>query len=157
MPCLWALSEEETDVLQCTAVTEIPISEVLVALAAMDDGPDDPPGSLALDHYSLCELGEHDTRTDHAALLWPAETPSRPALWFFWAGSGPEDRVHRVETVPWCPAVLRNVDTGGVLRCALFDRHTASHSWGVTDPLGDLIAGGTGSGDATDDPRRWPQ
>ncbi|MEW1611431.1 MULTISPECIES: hypothetical protein [unclassified Streptomyces] len=142
--------------LQCTAVTRVPLSDVLDALVTMDGGPDDPPQALALTYYLLCELGEHDARTEHAALLWPAEVPSKPALWFFWTGDGPEDRVHRVVTVPWCPAVLRNFATGAVLQCAFFDRHAASHSWGVTDPLGDLIAGPVASDDATDDPGRRP-
>lgn len=142
--------------LQCTAVTEAPLSDVLTALVTMGGGPDDPSSVLASNHHLLCELGEHDTRTEHAALLSPAEVPHRPALWFFWAGGG-TDRVHRVVTVPWCPAVLRTFATDSVLQCAFFDRHTAPHSWGVTDPLGDLIAGPVGSDDVTDDPRERPQ
>jgi len=143
-------------VLQCTAVTEVPLSDALVALATMDGGSDDPSHDLSLNHFLLCELGEHDARTEHAALLSPAEVPQRPALWFFWTGSG-TDRVHRVVTVPWCPAVLRNFDIDSVLQCAFFDHHTAPHSWCVTDPLSDLIAGPVRSGDATDDPRELPQ
>ncbi|MFJ1952136.1 hypothetical protein ACIOGT_09075 [Streptomyces microflavus] len=128
--------------LQCTAVTPAPLDEVLVAIATLDGGLHDPPPDPALDHYLLCEVGEHDSRTEHAALLRPSETPSRPALWFFWTGAGP-DRVHRIGPVPWCPAALRLLDTGSVLQCSFFDRHTASHSWDVTDPLGDLLAGGS--------------
>ncbi|MER7040823.1 hypothetical protein [Streptomyces microflavus] len=128
--------------LQCTAVTDVPLSDALVALATMGGGSDDPSHDLSLDHFLLCELGEHDSRTEHAALLRPSETPSRPALWFFWTGAGP-DRVHRIGPAPWCPAVLRLLDTGSVLQCSFFDRHTASHSWDVTDPLGDLLAYGS--------------
>ncbi|MGW9304190.1 hypothetical protein ACWHA3_25675 [Streptomyces cyaneofuscatus] len=142
--------------LQCTAVTRVPLSEVLTALVTMPHGPDTPPDDFTLDHYVLCELGEHDARTEHAALLSSAELPHRPALWFFWAGDGTE-RVHRIVTVPWCPAVLHTFATDSVLQCALFDRHTPPHSWGVTDPLGDLIAGPVGSDDVTDDPRERPQ
>ncbi|MCI4042510.1 hypothetical protein [Streptomyces sp. TRM75563] len=99
------------------------------------DGPEDP------DPYVLCELGTHDDgpHTEHAAYLRPGRTPDSPALWFFWTGSGPE-RAHRAESSPWCPAVLRRLDSGLVRRCALFDHHTAAHSWDVTDPLGDLLA-----------------
>ncbi|WP_411083218.1 hypothetical protein [Streptomyces sp. cmx-18-6] len=142
--------------LQCTAVTRAPVSDVLTALVTMDGGPDDPSQALAPTHYLLCELGEHDTRTEHAALLWPAEVPHRPALWFFWTGSG-TDRAHRIVTRPWCPAVLRIFATDSVLPCAFFDHHTAPHSWGVSDPLSDLIAGPAGSGDTTDDPNSWDQ
>ncbi|MFJ4961124.1 hypothetical protein ACIP6P_01465 [Streptomyces sp. NPDC088729] len=121
------------DVLQCTAVTLLPFDDVPAALTAtLEDGP--APGS-----YLLCDLGEHDERTEHAAHLRSAETPSAPALWFFWTGSG-ADRVHRVATAPWCPALLHHLRTGVVQRCAFFDRHAAPHSWSVTDPLGDLIA-----------------
>ncbi|WSB07568.1 hypothetical protein OG849_10045 [Streptomyces cyaneofuscatus] len=142
--------------LQCTAVTEVPLSDALTALVTMDGGPDDPSSALAPTPYVLCELGEHDARTEHAALLSPAEVPHRPALWFFWTGDG-TDRVHRVVNVPWCPAVLRTFATDSVLQCAFFDRHTAPHSWGVTDPLGDLIAGPATSGDVANDPKERPQ
>ncbi|MFE1478121.1 hypothetical protein ACFW6N_30255 [Streptomyces cyaneofuscatus] len=151
-----APSEEETHVLQCTAVTRIPLSDVLTALVTMDGEPDASADTLASDHYVLCELGEHDTLSEHAALLSPAEVPHRPALWFFWTGSG-TDRAHRVTTVPWCPAVLRTFATDSVLQCAFFGHHTAPHSWDVTDPLGDLLAGPVTSGNATDDPTERPQ
>lgn len=142
--------------LQCTAVTRIPLTDVLTALVTLDGGPADPADALAPTPYVLCELGEHDTRTEHAALLRPAEAPDRPALWFFWSGTD-MDRVHRVETVPWCPAALRNLDTDTVLRCSFFDRHAADHSWGVTDPLGNLLAGASLPDDTSDDPRGRPQ
>ncbi|MFJ8402081.1 hypothetical protein ACIQ9K_16605 [Streptomyces microflavus] len=135
-------------------MTRIPLNDVLPALVTLDGGPADQADVLA--PYVLCELGHHDTRTEHAALLCPAEKSDRPALWFFWSGTD-SGRTHRVETAPWCPAVLRNLDTDTVLRCSFFDRHAAEHSWGVTDPLGDLIAGPTLHDDTTDDPRGRPQ
>ncbi|MZG03870.1 hypothetical protein [Streptomyces sp. SID5614] len=132
--------------LQCAAVTLLPSETVLRLTAPGADSPEDP------EPYVLCELGEHDgtptgPRTEHAAYLRPGRTPDSPALWFFWTGSGPE-RTHRAEPAPWCPAVLRRLDSGLVRRCALFDHHPASHSWDVTDPLGDLIAERLVSGDS---------
>nr|WP_202468023.1 hypothetical protein [Streptomyces sp. SID8378] len=133
-------------VLQCTAVTLLPPDAVLRLTAPGTDSPEDP------EPYVLCELGEHDSTptgppTEHAAYLRPGRTPDSPALWFFWTGSGPE-RAHRAEPAPWCPAVLRRFDSGLVRRCALFDHHPATHSWDVTDPLGDLIAERLVSGDS---------
>ncbi|WP_069742375.1 hypothetical protein [Streptomyces sp. EN23] len=121
--------------LQCTAVTLLPPDAVLRLTAPGADSTEDP------EPYVLCELGTHDDHehTEHAAYLRPGRTPDAPALWFFWTGRGPE-RTHRAESSPWCPAVLRRLDSGVVRRCALFDHHTAAHSWDVTDPLGDLIA-----------------
>ncbi|MER6638514.1 hypothetical protein [Streptomyces microflavus] len=140
--------------LQCTAVTRVPLSEVLIALVTMPEGPDTPPDDdFTLDHYVLCELGEHASHIDHAALLYPAENPDRPALWFFWTGTD-TDRTHRITTAPWCPAILRHLRTDATLRCSFFNSHPTGHSWEVTDPLGDLIAGPAGTDDgATDDPR----
>lgn len=135
--------------LQCTAVTQAPPGDVPDALVAVDGGLDGPPSAVTPNHFLLCELGEHDARTEHAAYLRPAEPSSAPALWFFWAGAGP-DRVHRVAAVPWCPAVLRHLDTGVVRLCAFFDHHRAPHSWSVTDPLGDLIAERLISGEGPD-------
>ncbi|MGW6638122.1 hypothetical protein ACWGIT_14375 [Streptomyces cyaneofuscatus] len=142
--------------LQCTAVTRIPLGEVTVALVTMAGGPGAPPDDLTLDHYVLCELGEHDTLTDHAALLSAADEPDRPALWFFWSGTG-TDRTHRIQAEPRCPATLRNFDTDVLLRCSFFNDHTTGHSWDVTGPLGDLIAGPLSTDDASDDPRERPQ
>ncbi|MDX2917673.1 MULTISPECIES: hypothetical protein [Streptomyces] len=127
---------------QCTAVTLLPPDAVLRLTAPGVDGPEEP------EPYVLCELGAHDDRrTEHAAYLRPGRTPDSPALWFFWTGSGPE-RIHRAESAPWCPAVLRRLDSGLVRRCAFLDHHTAPHSWDVTDPLGDLIAERIVSGDS---------
>ncbi|WP_432149803.1 hypothetical protein [Streptomyces sp. bgisy029] len=142
--------------LQCTAVTRIPLGEVTVALVTMADGPGTPPDDFTLDHYVLCELGEHDALTDHAALLGAADEPDRPALWFFWTGTD-TDRTHRVQTQPWCPATLRNLAADALLRCSFFNDHTTGHSWDVTDPLGDLIAGPLSTDDASGDPRERPQ
>jgi len=143
-------------VLQCTAVTRVPLNEVLTALATMPHGPDDPADDFTLDQYVLCELGEHDLLTEHAALLGAADAPDRPALWFFWSGTD-MDRTHSIRTRPWCPAVLRNLDTDSVLKCSLFNHHATGHSWDVTDPLGDLIAGPLSTDDTSDDPRGRPQ
>ncbi|MFF7252118.1 hypothetical protein [Streptomyces microflavus] len=142
--------------LQCTALTRLPLSEVLTALVTMPYGPDAPPDDFTLDHYVLCELGEHDPLTEHAALLSAADAPDRPALWFFWSGTD-TDRSHSIRTRPWCPAILRNLDTGGALKCSFFDRHATGHSWDVTDPLGDLIAGPLSTDETSDDPRERPQ
>lgn len=120
--------------LQCTAVTLLPPGAVLRLLSPGVDDPGDP------EPYVLCELGEHDGQhTEHAAFLRPGRTPDSPAQWFFWTGDGPE-RVHRTDRAPWCPALLRRLDTDVVRRCSFFDHHTAPHSWDVDDPLGDLIA-----------------
>ncbi|MFJ8250766.1 hypothetical protein [Streptomyces sp. NPDC094466] len=127
--------------LQCTAVTLLPPDAVLRLLASGLDDPGDP------EPYVLCELGEHDgTHTEHAAFLRPGRTPDSAAQWFFWTGDGTE-RAHRTDRAPWCPALLRRLDTDVVRQCSFFDHHTASHSWDVGDPLGDLIAERLLSGD----------
>ncbi|MEW2069972.1 hypothetical protein [Streptomyces sp. NPDC007346] len=141
--------------LQCTAVTRVPLSDALTALVTMSGGPDTPPDDFTFDHYVLCELGEHDTHTEHAALLCPADAPDRPALWFRWTGTD-TDRTHRIRTMPWCPAALRNLDTDALLRCSFFDHHPTGHSWDVTDPLADLVAGPHTTDDTTDDSRGRP-
>ncbi|MFI1223209.1 MULTISPECIES: hypothetical protein [unclassified Streptomyces] len=132
-------------------MTQTPLDDVLDVVVAAEGGADALPGSLTLDHFLLCELAEHDARTEHAAHLWSgsAEPSNAPALWFFWTGAG-SDRVHRVATVPWCAANLRHLDTGVVRMCAFFDHHPAPHSWSVTDPLGDLLAERLVSGDGLD-------
>ncbi|MFH9268985.1 hypothetical protein ACH4KN_32705 [Streptomyces sp. NPDC017546] len=138
--------------LQCTAVTKAPPGDVPDAPAAVAGGPDSPPDAVTPNHlpFLLCELGEHDDAfPEHAAYLRSAGPSSAPALWFFWTGAGLQ-RVNRVDTVPWCPAVLRHLGTGVVQRCAFFDRHPPPHSWSVTDPLGDLIAERLLSGDGPD-------
>ncbi|MFJ9621024.1 hypothetical protein [Streptomyces sp. NPDC101181] len=131
-------------------MTRLPLGDLRNAVVALWGGANRAPATDAADHFLLCELGEHDARTEHAAHLWANDPPSAPALWFFWTGAG-TNRVHRVDAVPWCPAVLRNVATGVVRLCTYFDHHAAAHSWGVTDPLGDLLAERVVSGDGSDD------
>ncbi|MFJ1592469.1 hypothetical protein ACIOD0_19800 [Kitasatospora albolonga] len=121
-------------------MTPAPLNDVLLALTTMESGPDNPLTALPPAHYVLCELGEHDTRTEHAALLCPGGTPHRPALWLLWTGTD-TDRTHRITTIPWCPTVLRILDTDSALPCSLLNHHTGDHSWNVTDPLSDLLAG----------------
>ncbi|MFD5942904.1 hypothetical protein [Streptomyces griseus] len=120
--------------LQCTAVTLLPPEALLLLPSAgVDDSGDPEP-------YVLCELGEHDgPHTEHAAFLRPGRTPDSAAQWFFWTGDGTE-RAHRTDRAPWCPALLRRLDTDVVRQCSFFDHHTAPHSWDVDDPLGDLVA-----------------
>ncbi|WP_411084309.1 hypothetical protein [Streptomyces sp. cmx-18-6] len=126
--------------LQCTAVTEIPQGEALVALVDMRGGPDDPEDLLAANNFLLCVLGEHDEETEHAAHLWTAETRGSRDLWFLWAGTAAH-RVYRFAVLRMCPASLRNFDEGTVRRCGFFDEHQPrAHSFQVADPLGELLA-----------------
>ncbi|MFI1185316.1 hypothetical protein [Streptomyces californicus] len=125
--------------LQCTAVTDIPYAEALLALATMDGGPAHPTDYVEQDDFVLCELGEHDESAEHAAHLWLAETTFGEELWLLWSGEGAH-RVHRLDVLPVCPARLRVLATGAVTLCAFFDHHSGPHSFSVTDPLGDLIA-----------------
>ncbi|MGY5003207.1 hypothetical protein [Streptomyces griseus] len=125
--------------LQCTAVTQVPYSETLLALATMEGGPVHPADIVEPEDFVLCELGDHDESAEHAAHLWTADTPDDRDLWFFWSGTGAH-RVHRLDTLPLCPAVLRVLATRAVTTCAYFDHHPGPHSFSVTDPLGDLIA-----------------
>lgn len=124
--------------LQCTAVTAVPYYEALLALATMEGGPEHPPEVLAPDEFLLCELGEHDDAVEHAAHVWTAQTTDDRDLWLFWAGTGAH-RVHRLDVVRLCPAVLRDLVTRTVTVCAYFDHHPGPHSFSVTDPLGELI------------------
>jgi len=125
-------------VLQCTAVTDVPYYEALLALTTMEGGPEHPPEVLDQDEFLLCELGEHDDSVEHAAHVWAADTPDDRDLWLLWAGTGAH-RVHRFDVVPLCPAVLRNLVTRTTTLCAYFDHHPGPHSFSVTDPLGELI------------------
>ncbi|MFJ4963584.1 hypothetical protein EES43_19290 [Streptomyces sp. ADI96-02] len=124
--------------LQCTAVTEVPYAEALLALATMEGGPGRPPDALAPDEFLLCELGEHDESVQHAAHLWAADTPDDRDLWFLWSGTGAH-RVHGLDTLSLCPALYRDLIAHTVSACAFFDHHPGPHSWAVTDPLGDLL------------------
>ncbi|WP_069743504.1 hypothetical protein [Streptomyces sp. EN23] len=125
--------------LQCTAVTQVPYAEALLALATMEGGPAHPPDVVEAEDFVLCELGDHDESAEHAAHLWTADTPDDQDLWFLWSGAGAH-RVHRLHTLRPCPAVLRELATHTVTTCAFFDHHPGPHSFSVTDPLGDLIA-----------------
>lgn len=125
--------------LQCTAVTQVPYPETLLALATMEGGPTHPPDIVEPEDFVLCELGDHDESAEHAAHLWTADTSDDRDLWFLWSGTGAH-RVHRLDTLPLCPAVLRELATRAVTLCAYFDHHPGPHSFSVTDPLGDLIA-----------------
>ncbi|MEV3892033.1 hypothetical protein OHA57_08030 [Streptomyces anulatus] len=126
--------------LQCTAVTETPLGEALVALVRMNGGPDDPDEHLAEKDYLLCELGEHNNDTEHAAHMWTAETEPPCNLWFLWTVSGPHRIHHRFATLPMCPAKLTDVHEGYRQWCGLFDGHPHSHSFHVTDPLREALA-----------------
>ncbi|MFJ1612269.1 hypothetical protein ACIODT_02275 [Streptomyces sp. NPDC088251] len=124
--------------LQCTALTDIPELDAFVALLDMENGPDHPPDVLALYDHLLCELGEHDEYTEHAARLWPVELPDVRDLWMFWTGTGAH-RVYRFDERPICQAVSRRLPVRHTRVCRLFAQHSATHSWDVTDPLGDLL------------------
>ncbi|MGW8986848.1 hypothetical protein ACWGQ9_29885 [Streptomyces parvus] len=126
--------------LQCTAVTDVPFHEALLALATTEGGPEHPPDVLAEDEFLLCELGEHDEAAEHAAHLWAADVPGDDRdLWFLWTGSG-SHRVYRFAALSLCPALLRDLANRTATSCAYFDHHPGPHSWAVTDPLGDLLA-----------------
>ncbi|WP_244229966.1 hypothetical protein [Kitasatospora albolonga] len=103
----------------------------------MEGGPDHPQEALARD-FLLCELGEHDESTEHAAHLCAAEGRDDRDLWFLWAGSSTH-RVYRFATLPLCLATLHDFDRGSIRRCPLFFGHRPrTHSFQVTDPLGAL-------------------
>ncbi|MEW2068904.1 hypothetical protein [Streptomyces sp. NPDC007346] len=126
--------------LQCTAVTHVPYFEALLALATMEGGPEHPPDAVDQDEFLLCELGEHDESTEHAAHLWAADLPDEDRdLWLLWTGAGAH-RVYRLDVFALCPAILRNLVTRTVTLCGYFDHHPGPHSFSVTDPLGELIA-----------------
>ncbi|MFJ7061260.1 hypothetical protein ACK8N7_14375 [Streptomyces griseobrunneus] len=135
--------------LQCTAFATVPEMGALVVLTAMNAEPGrtpDVPGVPEvpeLDDMLLCELGEHDDGTEHAAQLWAGEMDAARDLWMFWADAATDTgmrRKFRFAELPPCPAVMRTLATGEREVCVLFDRHCAAHSWDVTDPLADLMA-----------------
>ncbi|OKJ43528.1 hypothetical protein [Streptomyces sp. CB01580] len=124
--------------LQCTALTNIPEIQALVALTTMPDGPDNPPDT-GMDGHALCELGEHDAQhTQHAARLWAVHPPATHDLWLLWTGTGRRHTHHLVE-LPQCPATLHHLTTGPRSPCTLYDHHPTPHSWHITDPLRDLL------------------
>lgn len=124
--------------LQCTAYTDVPEIDALVALTAMEGGPDNPPDALALDDFLLCELGEHHEHTEHAAQLWTAEIPAVRDLWLFWNGTGTH-RTYRFAELPPCPASVRSESVTWGQACVFYNGHPTAHSWDVADPLGDLL------------------
>ncbi|MFJ5655651.1 hypothetical protein ACIQD5_20200 [Streptomyces microflavus] len=135
--------------LQCTAFAEVPEMGVLVVLTAMHPEPGPTPAAPGvpevpeLDDMLLCELGEHDEKTEHAAQLWSGEMAASRDLWMFWTDADTDTgmrRSFRFAELPPCPAVLRTPATDEREVCVLFDRHSAPHSWDVTDPLADLMA-----------------
>ncbi|MGW8975106.1 hypothetical protein [Streptomyces platensis] len=124
--------------LQCTAYTEVPEIDAIVALTTMQGGPDNPPDALAVDDFLLCELGEHGEHTEHAAQLWTAEIPAVRDLWLFWRDTGTH-RTYRFAELPPCLAMNHRLSVANRQGCIFFDRHPAVHSWDVTDPLVDLL------------------
>lgn len=136
--------------LQCTALAEVPEIGTLVVLTAMHAEPGPTPAALPgvpelpeLEDTLLCELGEHDEKTEHAAQLWAGEMAASRDLWMFWTDTDTDTgmrRAFRFAEVPPCPAVMRTLATDEREVCVLFDRHSAPHSWDVTDPLADLMA-----------------
>lgn len=76
--------------LQCTAFATVPEMGALVVLTAMNTEPGPTPHVPGvpqvpeLDDVLLCELGEHDDGTEHAAQLWAGEMDAARDLWMFW-------------------------------------------------------------------------
>ncbi|MFF3098536.1 hypothetical protein [Streptomyces cyaneofuscatus] len=135
--------------LQCTAFAEVPEMGTLVVLTAMHAEPGPTPSVPGvpelpeLEDTLLCELGEHDEKTEHAAQLWAGEMAASRDLWMFWTDTDTDTgmrRSFRFAELPPCPAVMRTLATDEREVCVLFDRHSAPHSWDVTDPLADLMA-----------------
>ncbi|MEU3060623.1 hypothetical protein [Streptomyces subrutilus] len=125
--------------LQCTAYTEIPKIDALVALTVMEGGPEQPPDALGLsDDFLLCELGEHDEHTEHAAQLWTADAPAVQDLWLFWTGTGTH-RTYKFAELPPCPASILRKSVKRGQACLFYVGHPAAHSWRVADPLGQLL------------------
>ncbi|MFJ4962956.1 hypothetical protein EES43_17190 [Streptomyces sp. ADI96-02] len=125
--------------LQCTAFTEVPVMAALVVFTVPDGGSGPAPDATDLDEFVLCELGEHDDGTEHAAQLRAGETQAARDLWMFWNDTGTR-RAFRLAELPPCPAVIRSLSVTHGHACMLFDRHPSAHSWDVADPLGDLLA-----------------
>lgn len=127
--------------LQCTAFTELPEMGARVALMGLEDGFGQVSEAPDLDEFVLCELGEHDEGTEHAAQLWSASAGRD--LWMFWTDASTDAGARRKfrfkELLP-CPAVIHRLSVKEGDACVLYDRHPAAHSWDVTDPLADLMA-----------------
>ncbi|MFJ6610524.1 hypothetical protein ACIQPT_09610 [Streptomyces sp. NPDC091289] len=123
--------------LQCTAFTELPEMGARVALMGLEDGPGEASEAPELDEFLLCELGEHDEDTEHAAQLWSAY--GGRDLWMLWADADGRRKFRFKELLP-CPAVIHRLSVKEGDACVLYDRHPSAHSWDVTDPLADLMA-----------------
>ncbi|MFJ1593282.1 hypothetical protein ACIOD0_24020 [Kitasatospora albolonga] len=132
--------------LQCTAVTRLPIMEALVALTTMEGGPGHPPDVL-VEAFVLCELAGHDETAEHASHLYTADTRDNRDLWFRWTGTGAH-RVYRFDVVPRCLAELHELRTDLIEQCVLFhDHRPRDHSFSVTDPLHEAITEERQAGD----------
>jgi len=104
----------------------------------MEGGPERPPDVLEQDEFLL---GERDESVEHAGHLWAVGTPDDDRdLWLLWTGTGAH-RVHPLDALPLCPAILRDFIARTVTPCAYFGHHPPPHSFSVTDPLGALISG----------------
>ncbi|MFH8881384.1 hypothetical protein [Streptomyces californicus] len=124
--------------LQCTAFSELPDMGARIALMGLEDLPGHEVEAPDLDTFLLCELGEHDEATEHAAQLWSASPKAGRDLWMFWL-DGEEHRAFRFAELLPCPAVVHRLSVKDGEACVLYDRHPGPHSWDVVDPLADLM------------------
>ncbi len=125
--------------LQCTAFSELPEMGARVALMGLEDLPGQEVEAPDLDTFLLCELGEHDEATEHAAQLWSAAPRAGRDLWMFWLDGDGRRTFRFAELLP-CPAVVHRQSVEHGEACVLYDRHPGAHSWDVKDPLADLMA-----------------
>ncbi|MHC5907881.1 hypothetical protein ACVNF4_28920 [Streptomyces sp. S6] len=114
--------------LQCTAFTEVPR---LLGAQALRDIPETEEDCWdILPSHTLCELGEHGNRIEHASVLWYSLDLTRPHLWMArWSIVG-GFAVCRFELGTQCLA-----KTPGVDECVFFTGHPSGHSWEVNDPV----------------------
>ncbi|MFE9459149.1 hypothetical protein [Streptomyces californicus] len=124
--------------LQCTAFCELPEMGARIALMGLEELPGHEVEAPDLDTFLLCELGEHDEATEHAAQLWSASPKAGRDLWMFWL-DGEERRTFRFAELLPCPAVVHRLSVKEGEACMLYDRHPGAHSWDVVDPLADLM------------------
>ena len=110
--------------LQCTAVTELPVMKALLLLRAFGENAD----QLWTDDFVLCELGEsHDG--EHGDLIAVRDDDESVGLWLLWGEGG-----SRMEWLPWCDAECDQGDT-----CGRFLGHGAGHAWEVIDPTREAL------------------